>query len=168
MKKIFIGSFLLMGLVSCQDKIGYVDNSKLLNDYQEKKDIETKLQAKIDSYEKKRDSISRAFQTEAQQFDVEAKNLAQSVAQRKYNELIQKSQMLQQHLQQEEQKIQLESQTEMDSLVNKVKKFVKNYGKDKGFTYILGANEGGSVLYGIDEKDITDDVLKALNDNYKK
>ncbi|MDO4781758.1 MAG: OmpH family outer membrane protein [Capnocytophaga felis] len=168
MKKIIIGGSLLLGLVSCQDKIAFVDNTKLLNEYQEKKDIESKLKEQISKYEKKRDSISQAFQLEAKNFEAQAQNLAQNVAQKKYNELMQKSQILQQHLQQEEQKIQIESQTQMDSLLNKVKKFIKDYGKEKGYTFILGANEGGSVLYGDDKKDITNEVVKSLNEKYKK
>ncbi|GIJ94870.1 OmpH family outer membrane protein [Capnocytophaga stomatis] len=168
MKKIIIGGFAIVTLTACQDKIAFVDNSKLLNEYQEKKDIESKLKEQISKYEKKRDSISQAFQAEAKAFDVEARNLPQNVAQKRYNELMQKSQILQQHLQQEEQKIQIESQTQMDSLLNKVKKSVKEYGKQKGYNFILGANDGGSVLYGDDKKDITNEVIKHLNENYKK
>jgi len=52
-------------------------------------------------------------------------------------------------------------------LVKKVKSFVKEYGKDNGYTYILGANEAGSVLYGEEKKDITKEVLKVLNESYK-
>ena len=108
-----------------------------------------------------------AFQTEARAFDAQAKTLPQNVAQKKYNELMQKSQILQQHLQQEEQKIQMESQTQMDSLLSKVKKNIKEYGKQKGYTFILGANDGGSVLYGADNKDITKEVTEYLNNQYK-
>lgn len=168
MKRTFLSVMILLTFVSCQDKVMYVDNTKLLNEYQEKIDLENSLQKKIDAYSRKRDSISRVFQLEAQQFESQAQSLGQAVAQKKYNELMQKSQMLQQHLMQEEQAIQSESQSKMDTLLTKVKKFVKEYGKNKGYTYILGANEGGSVLYGADTKNITDDVVKALNDNYKK
>ena len=168
MKKIIIGGIILLGFTSCQDKVAFVDNTKLLNEYQEKKDIESKLKEQISKYEKKRDSISQAFQLEAKNFEAQAQNLAQNVAQKKYNELMQKSQILQQHLQQEEHKIQLESQTQMDSLLTKVKKFIKEYGKEKGYTFILGANEGGSVLYGNEKKDITNELVKSLNDKYKK
>lgn len=108
-----------------------------------------------------------AFQTEARAFDAQAKTLPQNVAQKKYNELMQKSQILQQHLQQEEQKIQMESQTQMDSLLSKVKKNIKEYGKQKGYTFILGANDGGSVLYGTEKKDITKEVTEYLNNQYK-
>jgi len=56
----------------------------------------------------------------------------------------------------------------MDSLISKVKKEISAYGKAKGYTYILGGGEGGSVLYGDSSKDLTEDILKILNDKYKK
>ena len=167
MKKLILTGVALLALTACTDKVAFVDNSKLLNDYQEKKDIEAKLKGQISAYERKRDSISVAFQTEARAFDAQAKTLPQNVAQKKYNELMQKSQILQQHLQQEEQKIQMESQTQMDSLLSKVKKNIKEYGKQKGYTFILGANDGGSVLYGSEKKDITKEVTEYLNNQYK-
>ena len=167
MKKLILTGVALLALTACTDKMAFVDNSKLLNDYQEKKDIEAKLKGQISAYERKRDSISMAFQTEARAFDAQAKTLPQNVAQKKYNELMQKSQILQQHLQQEEQKIQMESQTQMDSLLSKVKKNIKEYGKQKGYTFILGANDGGSVLYGTEKKDITKEVTEYLNNQYK-
>jgi len=167
MKKLILTGVALLALTACTDKVAFVDNSKLLNDYQEKKDLEAKLKGQISAYERKRDSISMAFQTEARAFDAQAKTLPQNVAQKKYNELMQKSQILQQHLQQEEQKIQMESQTQMDSLLSKVKKNIKEYGKQKGYTFILGANDGGSVLYGTEKKDITKEVTEYLNNQYK-
>ena len=167
MKKLILTGVALLALTACTDKVAFVDNSKLLNDYQEKKDIEAKLKGQISAYERKRDSISMAFQTEARTFDAQAKTLPQNVAQKKYNELMQKSQILQQHLQQEEQKIQMESQTQMDSLLSKVKKNIKEYGKQKSYTFILGANDGGSVLYGTEKKDITKEVTEYLNNQYK-
>jgi len=167
MKKLILTGVALLALTACTDKVAFVDNSKLLNDYQEKKDIEAKLKGQISAYERKRDSISMAFQTEARAFDAQAKTLPQNVAQKKYNELMQKSQILQQHLQQEEQKIQMESQTQMDSLLSKIKKNIKEYGKQKGYTFILGANDGGSVLYGTEKKDITKEVTEYLNNQYK-
>ncbi|ATA70604.1 OmpH family outer membrane protein [Capnocytophaga sputigena] len=167
MKKLILTGVAILTLTACTDKVAFVDNSKLLNEYQEKKDIEAKLKTEVDAYKKKRDSISVAFQTEARAFDTQAKTLPQNVAQKKYNELMQKSQILQQHLQQEEERLQLESQTQMDSLLSKVKKNIKEYGKQKGYTFILGANDGGSVLYGADNKDITKEVTEYLNNQYK-
>ena len=64
----------------------------------------------------------------------------------------------------EEQAIQEESRTKMDTLLKKVKSFIKNYGKQHDYDFILGANDGGSVHYGKADKDITADIVKALNE----
>ena len=100
MNKIILGVALMLSLASCQQgqKIAFVDNSKLLDDYQEKKDLEVLLKGKIDKYQHKRDSISQAFQVKAQAFEAQAKTLAPAVAQQKYSELAHESQLLQQQL----------------------------------------------------------------------
>ena len=168
MKKIVL-SFALLGAMACQqNKIGFVDNVKLMKEYQEQMDIQAKFKTKAEALTKQRDSISQAFQAEALAFQAKAATMAQKDAQEQYGQLQQKGQMIGQQLQQQEQQLQMGSQTEMDSLISKVKKEISAYGKAKGYTYILGGGEGGSVLYGDSSKDLTEDILKILNDKYKK
>ncbi|WP_276389040.1 OmpH family outer membrane protein [Eudoraea chungangensis] len=167
MKNLLLVVF-VFGIFSCeQTKMGYVDNVRLMNEYQEKIDIETKYQSKTEALAKKRDSISQAFQIEAQAFQVKSKGLSQEKAQEEYGVLQQKGQFIGQQLQQEEQQLQQQGQTEMDSLISKVRKQVKNYGKTNGYSYILTGGDGGSVLYGSDGDNVTDDILKILNANYQ-
>ncbi len=161
--------FGVLGLASCQQaKIGYVDNMKLMDEYQEKIDVEAGFKIKADALTKKRDSISQAFQVEAQAFQAEAEKMSQQKAQEQYGQMQQRGQMIGQQLQQEDQQLQAVGQTEMDSIVSKVKKEVEAYGKANGYTYILGGGDGGSVLYGDKSNDLTEEVVKLLNDKYKK
>ncbi len=168
MKKLIL-TFAVLGIMSCQQpaKIAYVDNVELLDKYQEKIDIETKFNARVEAMGKKKDSISQAFQLEAQAFQAKAQSMSQKKAQEEYGLIQQKGQFIGQQIQQEEQEIQQAGRTEMDSLVSKVKKEIKAYGKAQGYTYILGGGEGGAVLYGTDADNITDEILKILNDKYK-
>lgn len=170
MKNVFFGFILAILMTSCnQDKIAFVDNSYVINEYQERKDIESKYKSKIEKYNKKRDSVSKALQLEFQAFQLKAKTVSQSDAQAEYDLLMQKQQMLQQQFQMEEQQIASQSQTEIDSLISKVKTFVKKYGKDNNYTYILGTSDGASsVLYGVEENNISEVILKGLNDAYIK
>ena len=168
MKKIVLAMFLIAAVACEQNKIGFVDNVKLMDGYQEKIDIEDRYKVKAEALNKKRDSISQAFQLEAQAFQTKAQSMAQDKAQEEYGLLQQRGQFIGQQLQQEEQQMQSEGQTEMDSLISKVKKEIKGYGKSNGYTYILSGGEGGSVLYGTNTKDLTQDILKILNDKYKK
>ncbi|MDC6365161.1 MULTISPECIES: OmpH family outer membrane protein [Flavobacteriaceae] len=168
MKK-FIMLVVALTAVACQqNKIGYVDNVKLLDGYQEKIDVEAKFKVKADALAKKRDSISQAFQLELQELQTKAQKMSQKSAQEEYNLWQQKGQFVGQQLQQEEQQLQQSSQVEIDSLVSKVKKQINEYGKANGYTYILGGGDGGSVLYGDEAQNLTDAILTILNDTYKK
>ena len=167
MKKLVVLAIALTAMACQQNKIGYVDSVKIMDDYQEKIDVEARVKTKADAMGRKRDSISQAFQMELQQFQSKAQSMLQQSAQEEYAQLQQRGQQIGQRLQQEEQQLQQNSQTQMDSLVKKVKKEIRAYGKANGYTYILGGGEGGSVIYGEDANDVTNEILKILNDKYE-
>jgi outer membrane protein len=157
--------------MSCQNqqKIGFVDNGKLINEYQEKKDIEEKYTQKDLAFQKRTDSISKAFQLEAQEFQLKLSSMPQNKQQEQYQILGQKQKMLQQQIQFEQQQMQQGYQSEIDSVIVKIKKFVNEYGKNNGFTYILGTSDNAaSVLYGKEENDLSQIIVDELNSNYKK
>ncbi len=168
MKKIMILAIAITAMACQQNKIGFVDSVKLMDEYQEKIDVEARFKTKADALSKKRDSISQSFQMELQAFQTKAQKMSQQKAQEEYGGIQQRGQMIGQRLQQEEQQLQATGQVEMDSLVQKVKKEIKEYGKANGYTYILGGGDGGSVLYGEEANDLTQAILKILNDKYKK
>lgn len=168
MKKIIIVAFGILAVACQQQKIGYVDNVELMEQYQEKVDVEAKFKTRSEAMNKKRDSISQAFQLEAQAFQTKAQAMSQKKAQEEYALLQQRGQFIGQQLQQEEQQLQQLGQTEMDSIISKVKEEIRSYGKQHGYTYILGGGDGGSVLYGDEAKDLTEEILKILNANYSK
>jgi len=102
MKKL-VGLVLIMAIVACQqNKIAYVDNVKLIGEYQEKIDVEAKYKVKAEALQKKKDSLTQIFQIEAQAFQSKAQSMPANKAQEEYNALQQKGQFLGQQLQQEE------------------------------------------------------------------
>ena len=131
-------------------------------------DIESKLQAKIEIFKKRTDSLRSAFELEIKDAEIRARKMSQSAIQKLSQELQQKEQVLQQRVQFEQQSIAQESQTLNDSIINKVIDFVKDYGVTNSFNFILGSNEAGSVLYGQESSDLTQEILEALNEKYSK
>lgn len=170
MRKGFIALLTLVMLSSCQEqtKIGFVDNSKLINDFQKKKDIEATFQVEIDAFNKKVDSIGQSFQAQAAEMQEKDPKMVQKGSQEKYQALAQQYQRFQQQFQMEEQQIQKKSQSQIDTLIKEVKTFVKEYGEKNGYSYILGSNEAGSVMYGDESQDLTKEILEALNGEGKK
>jgi len=171
MKNILYVLVVMVTFMSCQKqaKIGFIDNGKVINEYQEKKDLEAKFQLKEEVFRKKFDSIDSAFQIEVQKFQSQAQKMAPNKAQEKYQELGKQKQLNDQQRQVEAQQFQQEFQTKIDTIIVKVKDYVKSYGKTNGYTYILGTSDAASnVLYGTDENDLTEIILDALNKKYKK
>ena len=169
MKKLAIAFLTILGFTACQQqKIGFVDNGVLINEYQERVDIEANLQIKIDAFKSRTDSLRSAFELEIKEAELRARKMSQADVQKLSQELQQKEQVLSQRVQFEQQQIAQESQTLNDSLIKTVKNFVRAYGKSNNYNYILGSNEAGSVLYGEESSDLTQEILKALNDGYVK
>jgi outer membrane protein len=167
MKKLAVVFLTIISLTACQQqKIGFVDNSVLINEYQERKDVEASLNTKIEAFKTRTDSLRSAFELEIKEAELKARTMSQSAIQTLSQELQQKEQLLSQRVQFEQQQIAQESQKLNDSIINRVKAFVQDYGKSNNFNFILGSNEAGSVLYGEEASDLTQDILKALNENY--
>lgn len=168
MKKLAIVAITAILTVGCQtEKTGYVDTEKLLVEYTElievkelftnqNEDITKEIQLKID-----------AFEIKGKQFQANSPSMSRTKQEEKYNELALEQQQIQNEQRTRVGKLQVESQTAIDSLIKKVKKSVRTYGENNGYTYIYGANDAGSVLYGKDEMNLTETILKDLNDSYK-
>jgi outer membrane protein len=176
MKKSFLLLVLALATFSCQQqqsnsgaselKTAYVDTSKLMEEYTHAKDIESKYKNKSEETGKELEAEIKKFQAEVQNFEKNAQDYGQQWAQKKGQELQKWEQELSYARQALIQNLQVDSSKEMDSLVSNVKKYIKNYGKEKGFDYIYGTGEAASILYAKDAYDITDELIKLLNDKY--
>ncbi|WP_396151281.1 OmpH family outer membrane protein [Flavobacterium sp.] len=174
MKKSILVFGLLLAMASCDKaadqkdfKTAYVDTSKLLEEYTEAKDIEEKYKSKGEEMGKQLEAEVVRFRSEAAAFQKNAQTYGPQWAQQKGAELQQKEQELSYAQQAILRQLQEESGKEMDSLVKDVKKFIKEYGKEKGYNYIYGTGDAATVLYAKEEYDITNEVVKLLNEKYK-
>ena len=128
MKKLAIAFLTILSFTACQQqKIGFVDNGVLINEYQERVDIEANLQIKIDAFKSRTDSLRSAFELEIKEAELRARKMSQADVQKLSQELQQKEQVLSQRVQFEQQQIAQESQTLNDSLIKTVKNFVRAY-----------------------------------------
>ena len=177
MKKVIVIIALAISIVSCNDKpaaaakevkTAYVDTSVLMKEYTATKDLDAKYKAKGEEKGRQLEAEINRFKQEAQNFQAQAQANGQAWAQQKGAELQKREQQLAQAQQALSQQLQQEGGTEMDSLVANVKRTIKAYGKEKGFTYIYGTGDSNaSILYAEDKLDITKDIIKLLNDKYK-
>jgi outer membrane protein len=174
MKKSLVIIAIAFSIISCNKtaevastKTAYVDTSKLMIEYTEAKDIEAKYKAKSEEMGRELEAEIAKFKAEAGSFQKNAQMNGQAWAQQKGAELQKREQQLQYAQQSIAQQLQQESGVEIDSVVSGVKKFIKAYGKEKGYAYIYGTGDSASILYAEDKYDITKELIKLLNDKYK-
>jgi outer membrane protein len=169
LKKISLIAIVAVSLVSCQqEKTAFVNNEKLIEEYQERKDIEDKYKIKVEALTGKKDSIGKALQEEGMALQAKGANMNEAQQQQLFGPYMQKRQALQQQLQQEEQMMAKESQAEIDALLKKIDDNIAAFGEANGYTYIFGKNKVGSVLYGSEKNDVTKVVLEELNKTYSE
>ena len=89
-------------------------------------------------------------------------------AQQREAELTRRQQTLMQKEQNYMKKFQEEGSVERDSLVTKVKDFIKTYAAENSYDYIYGTGDAATILFAKDEYDITDEIIKLMNEAYGK
>lgn len=178
MKKIILAALTVVSLVACNqteqpasspgDNIVFIDSSKLLDQYQGAIDIEAKYKAKSEQMGKELDVELTKFRADVAYFEQNAQSKGMQWAQQTGTALQEREQRLAYTQQAMMQQLQSESGAEMDTLVKQIKDFIKEHGKTKGYDFILSTADGiNTVLYAKDGKEITDELIKLLNDSYK-
>lgn len=167
MKKLGILLVTAMLAISCQtEKTGYVDTEELLTEYAELKNAKERFTKENETMMSDLEIKIKAYQIKEDLFRKNGPSMSREKQEEKYNELGAEAQQLQQERQARVGKLQVESQTVIDSLISKVKDKVKSYGEANGYTYIYGANDAGSVLYGKKEMNVTQAILDEMNAAY--
>ena len=159
MKKALVIIALSISIVACNKpaevkevKTAYIDTSELMKEYTEAKDLEAKYKTKAEEKGRQLEAEINRFKQEAAGFQAQAQANGQAWAQQKGAELQKKEQQLSYAQQALSQELQQESGKEMDSLVSGVKKYIKSYGKEKGYAYIYGTGDAASILYAEDNQ----------------
>lgn len=174
MKKSLLILGLAFALFSCNKneeketfKTAYIDTSVLMDKYEKFKDEDEKFKVKSQEMGRPLEAKLKVFQSEAANFRQNAQIKGMAWAQQKGAELQQREQQL--AIEQETllRQIQIESDSIRAGLINEVKDFIKNYGKKQGYDYIYGTGDAATVLYAKDGYDITEEILKELNDEFK-
>lgn len=143
------GKFLLFMVVffqSCQSKkTGYVDTFKLVSDFELQKEYSSLARKELDQA---RTSIDSVIAIEKLKDTVRANVLKDEL----YTSL---SRNVEDHTK------------ELEKIIwNRLNPYISQYGKEKGYQYIYGANGTGNILYADKSEDITDQLIIYVNNRY--
>lgn len=149
-------------------RIVYVNTDTLLNNYDYYKDVVKEFENKRFAAENELKRRSESFQNEVALFQRQAQagGMSQQQGQTKQQQLAQKEQDIMMYRDNTANALAEEQAAKTDELISNIQDYLKKYNEDDRYDMVIGYSKGGGVLYAKDQMDITNEVLKGLNEEY--
>lgn len=148
-------------------RIAYFEMDSLNNSFAMVKDVKTELSKEEEKVNNELARMQKTYNDRFTQYQSQAQNMSSQESENANRDIVQMQQKFAAAKQQMEMRLQDLSMRKMQEVKNKVEDFLKEYNKSKGYTYIL-AYEPGFMFYRDSGYDITADLVKGLNEKYKK
>ncbi|SKA17161.1 OmpH family outer membrane protein [Sediminibacterium ginsengisoli] len=148
-------------------KIAYFEIDSLENQFEHYKEIREALQLKEQASARQLNEMKNTFAQKYQEVQRNAQNMTQAELASKQQELQQLDRTFQSKEQMLNNEMQDESMRKLQDVQKKIKDFLEEYNRDKGYAFIL-SNQSNLLYYKDKAYDITEDVIKGLNAKYKK
>ena len=149
--------------------IVFINLDSLVNQYDMYNDLNTELQSKASTIENELNKQSRAFENDVKSYQDKMQKglLTLSQAQTTEQELAMREQQLRQLAQQRQLEMADETNVMYNKVMDAISTYVSNYNKDKQFALILTTTGATNTVLGGDQAlNITEDILKGLNEEY--
>lgn len=156
------------GAVPTNDfRIAYFEMDSLNNSFAMVKDVKAELSREEEKVNNELARLQKTYNDKFTQYQSQAQTMSSQESENANRDIVQMQQKFATAKQQMEMRLQDLSMRKMQEVKNKVEEFLREYNKSKGYTYIL-AYEPGFMFYRDSAYDITADLVKGLNEKYKK
>lgn len=147
-------------------RIAYFDMDSIERNYEYLKDVKNELKAKENELNGQLNSLKNRYMSKVTKFQQEAQTMTQERQSAMQQDLMQEQKVIQNKEQAVSGELQDESFKKMQDVNRTIEDFLKEFNKNKEYAYILGY-QTGTIYYKDPRYDITDAVLKGLNERYK-
>ena len=149
------------GAQAAADKIGYVDLARVFDEYQKTKEFDKNLESKGAAKQAERDKMvaeAKKLRDEAELLSAKAKDDKQVVIDEKIKSLQDFDRTTRDALRKERDGM-------VRDILKEIEVVIQDFGKAQGYGYIFNDRV---LVYKSEGNDITNQVIKTLNDNYAK
>lgn len=142
-------------------KIGFVDLSKAFDEYQKTKDFDKSLEKKGDIKQRQREKLVKEIRKMRDEIEL----MNERARGQKEQDIESKIRDLQEFDQDAKAELTKERDDMVRDILREMNNVIQEYGEQRGYSIILNDRV---LLYGEPSLDLTDEIVKVLNDNYKK
>jgi len=149
-------------------EIVYVDALQLISKYKgmevARKELETKSsiwQSNLDTLKKEMEIASRDYERAKKSVSARELKLMQELVAAKQQQFVNYQETV-------KSQYQSEDKAKSEKILNAANDYIRRYGEGHHYTIILAATSYGNIAYADKSLDITEEVLKGLNEEYGK
>ncbi|HEU4717369.1 MAG TPA: OmpH family outer membrane protein [Bacteroidia bacterium] len=152
-----------MGLYSKMSgpKYGYVKIKDVFDRFDMKKEMETKYQKDNGWKQRELDSMAFVLQGEGNRLKSMGEvpdSLARDFSLRQNDFLARRKQL--------EDEKQSQTSEYNQQIINRMNQYINEYGQHNGYDFILGDDGNGNVMFASPARDITEPIIRYINDRY--
>ena len=148
-------------------RIAYFELDSLQNNYQYFKDALNVLKAKEESNSNDLAALDKSYKKKIAEWQQKGNNMSQAEAEAANREYQQMQQNFQNKKQELDQSIQDQMNETRKRIRERLEAYLKEYNKGKNYSYIFSDFPEG-IFYKDTVYNITNDLVKGLNESYKK
>ena len=143
-----------------QGKIGYIDLSRAFDEYQKTKDFDKELEGKGDMKQQEREKIVQDIRKMREELELMNKNARE----KKETDIESKIKSLQDFDQEAKTDLTKDRDNMVKDILKEMSDVIKEYGEKNGYSIIVNDRV---LLYGDPGMELTNEIIKILNDKYK-
>jgi outer membrane protein len=148
-------------------KIAYINSDTVLKYYDYTKEVKERLEAKGKKLESDLQNRAKALEGEIGAYQRNISNMTIGQAKTVEEDLGKKQQNLAVYQRSLEQEMAIDQAKISEELYGNITSFLKRYGDQNGLEVVLKFNRESDVLFTSPVLDISQDVIKGLNEDYK-
>ena len=142
-------------------KIGYIDLSRSLDEYQKTKDFDKELEKKGDMKQGEREKLVQDIRKMREELEL----MNKSSREKKEADIEAKIKSLQEFDQEAKTDLTKERDNMVKDILKEMSDVIKEYGQKNGYSIILNDRV---LLYGDPGMELTNEIIKILNEKYNK
>ena len=148
--------------------IAYFEMDSVEQQYAYVKEVRSQLKSRQESIANELNNMKKGYMGRIQQLQNKAATMSQQEGEAAQAEINQ----MQENLQQKEGRLTQELQDQqfklMQDISKRIEEYLKEYNTTKGYAYIFSHSTGDFIYYKDSLHNITTDLIKGLNEAYKK
>lgn len=146
--------------------IVYVNSDSLLDEYEFYKAKKTEFESTQERIKNELQAQSEKLQMEVETYQRQAIGMTDKERADKENDLGMKQQKLMQRKEELLTRLDEQQSNSSEELYAKLNAYLKKHNNEKNYSYVLGFQRGGGILFANDSLNITREVLQGLNKEY--